>query len=129
MTNPGFHASSGRSAAAKLLGPAVRLITLLLLAAPAAAATPQLVACNEATASVWGVVSLGSTFGLLKNLQAIPGVTEARFNLVQAVATLKIKPDVIVTDAQIRSAVRSASYTPMDIHRITACEAEQGVAR
>lgn len=67
---------------------------------------------GEALVVVKGVVSPGSSFGLLKNLGAIKGVADVRFNLLHGLADVRLQPGAVVTDDQLRAAVRSASYTP-----------------
>jgi mercuric ion binding protein len=98
------------------------VLTAGLVIAPAQAADVQgAPACNVAMVTVWGVIAPVSTFGLLKNLEAIPGVANASFNLRHALATVLIQPGATVTDDQFRAAVRKASYTPREIVRSSKC--------
>ena len=102
---------------------------LAMLAACLAAASargadvPMTAPCGVAMVTVWGVIAPVATFGLIKNLEAIPGVAEASFDLRHALATVRIKPGATVTDDQLRAAVRSASYTPREIARASKCPA------
>ena len=68
--------------------------------------------------TVLGVVSPSATFGLTRHLLGIPGVRTMRFDLQHGLATMQLAPDAMVTDEQLREAVRGAAYTPGDIHRI-----------
>ena len=103
--------------------------TLAILAASLAAAPargadmPMTAPCGEALVTVWGVIAPVATFGLIKNLEAIPGVEQASFDLRHALAMVRVKPGVTVTDDQLRAAVRSASYTPREITRASKCPA------
>ncbi len=115
--------------AGTLRGMTVQLVVALFLIEPLSAAPPQSEACNEALATVWGVVAPGSTFGLLKNIEAIPGVSSAKFDLLHALATIRIRPNAVVTDDQIRAAVKSASYTPKEIRRFLTCPDKEAVPR
>ena len=74
----------------------------------AAAAEPG----GEALVTVKGVVAPGASFGLLKHLGGIPGVEDVQFDLLHGQARVRIKRGAVVTDEQLRDAVRSASYTP-----------------
>lgn len=85
--------------------------------------------CNVALVTVWGVIAPVSTFGLIKNLEAIPGVVHASFDLRHALATVLIRPDATVTDEQLRAAVRKASYTPKGIVRSAQCPTAPGAAK
>lgn len=91
------------------------------LAAPALGAVPQTAACSEALVTVWGVIAPVATFGLIKSLEAVPGVKRASFDLLHALATVEIQPGAVVTDEQLRAAVKSASYTPREIRRPSPC--------
>ncbi len=89
---------------------AFALATLLGGAAPSSGETVEMI--------VLGVVSPGATFGLTRHLLGIPGVQQMRFDLQHGLATMHLAPGAVVTDAQLRDAVRGAAYTPGDIHRI-----------
>jgi copper chaperone CopZ len=82
------------------------------LAGTAGAADPV---GGEALVTVMGVVAPFATFGLTKHLMGIPGVRQVRFDLLHGVADVTLQPGAVVTDKQIREAVRSASYTPGEI--------------
>ena len=91
------------------------------LAWPAQAANSQIDACDRLQMVVWGIIAPGSTFGLIKNLEAVPGVDHVSFDLRHALATIEIRHGVAVTDSQLRAAVKSASYTPREINRPSTC--------
>lgn len=67
---------------------------------------------------VKGVATPFSEFGLLKHLNAIPGVAQVHFNLMRGLATVSLKPGAQVTDEQIIQTIRSASYTTGSITRV-----------
>jgi hypothetical protein len=67
---------------------------------------------REALVIVKGVATPFSVFGLLSRFRQIPGVTGATFDLSQGLADLTFKPDAVVSDHDIREAIRNASYTP-----------------
>lgn len=79
---------------------------------------------GEALAIVKGVVAPFAVFGLVHNLQAIPGVERVSFNLMQGLADIRVRAGAQVTDDQIRAAIRKASYTPGEI-RWTTPEAQR----
>ena len=93
-----------------------RLTTMLALgvllggAAPSDGGTIEMI--------VLGVVSPGATFGLKKHLMGLQGVTDMHFDLMHGLATMRLAPGAVVSDTQLRDAVRGAAYTPGDIHRI-----------
>ena len=106
----------------------LKLRRVLVVAVAAASLTghalgakAQTPACGEVLMTVWGVIAPVATFGLLKNLEAVPGVEHASFDLRHALAAVRIRPGAIVTDDQLRTAVRSASYTPREIRRRSGC--------
>lgn len=70
---------------------------------------------QEVFVIVKGVTNPFATFGLLKHLEQIPGVEHVTFSLLHGLADLRLKPGAQVTDAEIRQAIRSASYTPGDV--------------
>ena len=78
--------------------------------------------------TVWGVVVPGASFGLIKNLEAVPGVDAVSFNLRDALATVEIRHGATVTDDQLRAAVKAASYTPKEIRRLSDCSNAQSAA-
>lgn len=84
-------------------------------------ANSQADACDRLQMIVWGIISPGSTFGLIKNLEAVPGIDHVSFDLRHAVATVDIHHGATVTDNQLRAAVISASYTPREINRPSSC--------
>ncbi len=96
---------------AKLAGAALAAF-MLLAADPLPANRVQMV--------VLGVVSPGATFGLVRHLLGINGVSNVTFDLEHGLATMQVAQDAVVTDEQLRAAVRSASYTPGEIRRIPA---------
>lgn len=92
------------------------------VAGPALGASSQTTAaCSTALVTVWGVIAPSSTFGLIKNLTGVPGVDKVSFDLRHALATVQIRPGTTVTDDQLRATVRSASYTPREIRRLSTC--------
>lgn len=91
------------------------------LAGPAPGANAPIDACDRLQMVVWGIIAPGSTFGLIKNLEAVPGVDHVTFDLRHALATIEIRHGVTVTDSQLRTAVKSASYTPREITRPSTC--------
>ena len=97
------------------LGAVFALAALLGAAAPPPGAGGQ---GGSVEMTVLGVVSPGATFGLTRHLLGIPGVRSMRFDLQHGLATMQLAPDAMVTDDQLRAAVRSASYTPGDIRRV-----------
>ena len=84
-----------------------------ILAAPAIAAPPP--AGSEALVTVKGIVAPFAVFGLVHNLQQIPGVERVTFNLAHGLADVTIRAGATVTEEQIRAAVHKASYTPGEI--------------
>lgn len=101
---------SGSNTAARWLTAAAMA---LALAGPAAARAAE--PGGLALMTVMGVVAPFSTFGLLKHLTGIKGVKEVHFDLQHGLARVQLLPGAVVTDKQLRDAVRSASYTPGDI--------------
>lgn len=88
----------------------------LLIPMPIYGADPvQNTPTQEVLVIVKGVTNPFAQFGLIKHLQQIPGVEQATFNLLRGLADIRLKPGAQVTDAEIRQAIRSASYTPGDI--------------
>ena len=101
---------------------AAGLLLALALTGAALAAEPG----GEALVTVMGVVSPGSSFGLLKHLGGIPGVAEVHFDLLHGLARVRLKPGAAVSDEQLREAVFSASYTPGPIRWQPAQTATKG---
>ncbi len=93
-----------------------RLSIAAFLAVTLLAAAPP-TGTNEVRMVVLGVVAPSATFGLNKHLLGIPGVQQVRFDLMHGIAALRLAPGAVVTDEQLRAAVRSASYTPGPISR------------
>ncbi len=91
------------------------------LAGPALGANSESDSCDRLHMVVWGIIAPGSTFGLIKNLEAVPGVDRVTFDLRHALATIEIHHGTTVSDSQLRAAVKSASYTPREIDRPSAC--------
>jgi hypothetical protein len=60
---------------------------------------------------VKGVATPFAAFGLMRHLCNLPGVGNVRFHLSQGLAELTLKPAARLTDAEIRVAIHSASYT------------------
>ncbi len=109
---------SGWNAATRWLAAAA---VAVMLAGPARAATPDAAQPGgTALMTVMGVVAPYSTFGLLKHLTGIKGVKEVHFDLRHGLARVQLQPGAVVTDEQLRAAVRSASYTPGDIKWVAA---------
>lgn len=96
-------------------------VAVTTLGGSALGADAQTDSCDRLQMIVWGIISPGSTFGLIKNLEAVPGVDHVRFDLRHAVATVDIHHGATVSDNQLRAAVISASYTPREINRPSAC--------
>lgn len=113
----------GRNAgAARLRRGMLAALMAASLAGPAFGANAETTTgCSETLVTVWGVIAPVATFGLIKNLEAVPGVERASFDLRHALATVQIRPGATVTDDQLRAAVRSASYTPREISRLPTC--------
>lgn len=99
----------------------VTAVAATTLAGSALGANSQIDACDQLQMVVWGIIAPGSTFGLIKNLEAVPGVDRVTFDLRHALATIEIRHGVTVTDSQLRAAVKSASYTPREINRPSTC--------
>lgn len=107
---------SGRRATMRLRRMLAVGLVALALAGPARAAGQI---GDQVQVTVMGVVAPYSTFGLIKHLMGIPGVARVQFNLLHGVADMQLQAGAVVTDEQIRAAVRSASYTPGKIRRMT----------
>ncbi len=95
-----------------------RLSGLMALAALFLAAAAPAPDGGELRIVVMGVVAPSSTFGLNKHLLGIPGVRDVHFDLLHGIAAMHIAPGAVISDEQLRAAVRSASYTPGEIRRI-----------
>lgn len=105
----------GSNAAARWLTAAVMALALAG-PAPVRAAEPG----GMALMTVMGVIAPSSTFGLLKHLTGIKGVKDVHFDLQHGLARVQLLPGAVVTDEQLRAAVRSASYTPGEIRWVAA---------
>jgi copper chaperone CopZ len=112
----------------RVIGSGGLALTLALALAPAmgwaepaaaqAAASPAGAPAGEVQVTVLGVTAPFFTFGIVKRLEQIPGVQHASFNLLHGRADVQLKPGAVVTDDELRQAVRSASYSIGGIHWI-----------
>jgi copper chaperone CopZ len=66
---------------------------------------------RQALITVKGVANPFSSFGIVKRLRQVPGVRDVSFDLYSGQALVTLDPAVDVTEAQLREAVRNASYT------------------
>jgi hypothetical protein len=66
---------------------------------------------GEVHVIVLGVTSPFSTFGLGRRLLEVPGVTRVRFIMEEGRAVLWLAPGAEVSEAELRQAVRNASFT------------------
>ncbi len=87
-------------------------------AAQAAASPAGAPAAGEVQVTVLGVTSPFFVFGIVKRLGQIPGVQHVSFNLLHGRADVQLKPGAVVTDDELRQAVRNASYSFGGIHWI-----------
>ena len=87
-------------------------------AAAQAAASPAGAPAGEVQVTVLGVTSPFFVFGIVKRLGQIPGVQHVSFNLLHGRADVQLKPGAVVTDDDLRKAVRNASYSFGGIHWI-----------
>jgi len=87
-------------------------------AAQAAASPAGAPAAGEVQVTVLGVTAPFFTFGIVKRFEQIPGVQHASFNLLRGRADIVLKPGAVVTDDELRQAVRNASYSIGGIHWI-----------
>lgn len=82
------------------------------LAADPPAAKPALPpGYGEVQVTVLGVTAPFTKFGILKRLGQVPGVEHVSFNMLHGIADVWIKPGAVITDEDLRHAVRNASYT------------------
>jgi len=57
------------------------------------------------------------SYGIEKKLQALPGVTRVTVDMETGVVTVAAAPEAVLSDAQLRRAVREAGFTPRRITR------------
>lgn len=67
---------------------------------------------REVLVIVKGVATPFSVFGLIQRLKQIPEVKSVTFDLSQGLADVRFKPGAVVSDEELRRAIRNASYTP-----------------
>ncbi|MPY89460.1 MAG: hypothetical protein GEU99_16225 [Luteitalea sp.] len=97
--------------------------------APAAAAPPD--GAREAVVSVSGLVCSICANSLEAHLRKMAAVDEVTVDLDKQVATLRVKPDVDVTDLQIKDVVRTAGFRVTNIEwrgEATAASGEKATA-
>ena len=97
----------------------VILVGLYSVLANPALSTPPPVQGDEVQVIVKGVAVPYSVFGIVKRLEQIPGVAKVDFDMRHGLADIKLIPGAHITDEELRAAIKNASYTPGDIHRVT----------
>ena len=93
------------------------LITGLLLAAPVASVSAQEANAQSATIRVDGLSCPFCAYGLEKHLKKIAGVEDVEINMKSGKAIVRLKPDVRVDDAALKTAVKKAGFTARGITR------------
>ncbi|MGC8525258.1 MAG: hypothetical protein ACP5M5_13335 [Acidibrevibacterium sp.] len=79
--------------------------------APAKPASDLPPGYGEVQVTVMGVTAPFTVFGIVKRLGQVPGVDHVSFNLLHGLADVRVKPGAVITDDDLRRAVRNASYT------------------
>jgi len=93
------------------------LMTGLLLAAPVTSVFAQDASEPSATIAVDGLSCPFCAYGLEKHLKKIVGVEGVTINMKGGKAIVRLKPDVRVDDAALRTAVKKAGFTARGITR------------
>jgi len=91
------------------------LITGLLLAAPIASVSAQ--DASSATIRVDGLSCPYCAYGLEKHLKKLAGVESVEIIMKSGKAIVRLKPDVQVDDAALKTAVKKAGFTARGITR------------
>ncbi len=88
------------------------LVVLLAVAASAAAQSNGVVTKDrQALVTVKGVANPFSSFGIVKRLRQVPGVKDVTFDLYTGQAIVTLEPKADIGEAELKEAVRNASYT------------------
>ena len=98
---------------------AMLAVILVSLCSSLAGAAPPPAQGDEVQVIVKGVAVPYSVFGIVKRLEQIPGVAKVDFDMRHGLADIKLIPGAHITDEELRAAIKNASYTPGDIHRVT----------
>ncbi len=93
------------------------LMTGLLLAAPVTSVFAQDASEPSATIRVDGLSCPFCAYGLEKHLKKIAGVEGVEINMKSGKAIVRLKPDVQVDDAALKTAVKKAGFTARGITR------------
>jgi len=93
------------------------LIAGILLAAPVMSAQAQDGRLPSATIQVDGLSCPFCAYGLEKHLKKIVGVEGVEINMKDGKAIVRLKPDVRVDDAALKTAVKKAGFTARGITR------------
>jgi len=93
------------------------LITGLLLAAPIASVSAQDASEPSATIRVDGLSCPYCAYGLEKHLKKLAGVESVEIIMKSGKAIVRLKPDVQVDDAALKTAVKKAGFTARGITR------------
>jgi len=93
------------------------LMVGLLLAAPIASVSAQETGTSSATIRVDGLSCPFCAYGLEKHLKKIAGVEGVEINMKSGKAIVRLKPDVQVDDAALKTAVKKAGFTARGITR------------
>jgi len=93
------------------------LITGMLLAVPIISAQAQAAGEQSATIQVDGLSCPFCAYGLEKHLKRVAGVEGVEINMKSGKAIVRLKPDVQVDDAALKTAVKKAGFTARGITR------------
>jgi len=93
------------------------LITGLLTFTPIASSYAQDASEPTATIRVDGLSCPFCAYGLEKHLKKIAGVEGVEINMKSGKAIVRLKPDVQVDDAALKTAVKKAGFTARNITR------------
>ncbi len=91
------------------------LVLGLLLGGPAAAGDP--VGPGAIAVTVKGLACPFCVYGLEKHLHGLSGVRSVSVDVAKGHAVIETEPAAVVTDEQIRTAVRQAGFTAGAIER------------
>jgi len=93
------------------------LITGLLTFAPIASVSAQEAGVSSATIRVDGLSCSFCAYGLEKHLKKVAGVEGVDINMKSGKAIVRLKPDVQVDDASLKTAVKKAGFAARGITR------------
>jgi len=93
------------------------LMAGLLLAAPVTSVSAQETGTSSVAVQVDGLSCPFCAYGLEKHLKKIAGVEGVEINMKSGWAIVRLKPDVQVDDAALKTAVKKAGFTARGITR------------